>query len=317
MDDNLKNNATKKLGSGLSVLIGERNKSNATYGSKNNERIEDIALNNIIPGIYQPRKSFNQEELQDLANSIKENGLMQPIILRKAENDQMFEIIAGERRFRACKMLGLNSIAAIVKKINNHQALELAIIENVQRSDLSLIEEAAGYRQLIDEFSYTQEELSKKIGKSRSHITNILRLLSLPEIAKELLNKKAISMGHARAILTSKNQEELVKKIIDNSMTVREVENEVRNEKIITQHKKLSTQSDNENSYNLALLQTEKQIKFISNQYLSELSQQLSILTDCNIKINYNNSSHKGKIELLFEDISQIQNLIYKLRNHS
>jgi len=227
----------KKLGRGLSALLGESKKTenqeigNYIYSAKQ-DVVELISLNKITAGIYQPRRIFDHKELQELANSIKEHGLIQPITLRKSDDDGHYEVVAGERRFRAMKMLGLSTIPSIVRKINNHQALEMAIIENVQRSDLSLIEEAIGYQQLMDEFSYTQEEVAAKTGKSRTHIANILRLLTLPKSVKDMLDKKDLSMGHARAIVNAKDPEKLARQIIENSLTVRDVEEMLREEKI-------------------------------------------------------------------------------------
>ena len=319
-------NSGKRLGSGLSTLLGDknRNKSNLNH---NIDSIDLIDIDKLIPGIYQPRKNFNQEELEELAKSIVENGLMQPIIARTAENSNYFEIIAGERRFRACKIAGLTQIPTIVKKINNHQALELAIVENIQRSDLSLIEEANGYKQLIEEFSYTQEQIANKVGKSRSHIANIIRLLALPSSACEFLEKKLISMGHARAVLSAENPEEMIKKIIANSMTVREVEDEVRNQKIIkpikNSEKRGEIENQNQNasknaSGNLvAFIRNEKSIKFISSEHIKQLSNQLAEKINCKVQINYNSLKNRGKLMIDFEDISTLQDLINKLQENN
>jgi ParB family chromosome partitioning protein len=314
MEDNL-NNKNRRLGAGLSTLLGGNGKkSYNNQQGENLDQIENIAISAIISGIYQPRKNFDQQELEELSNSIRENGLMQPITIRKAEDGKHFEIIAGERRYRACKILGMDFIPAIVKKINNHQALELAIIENIQRSDLSLIEEANGYQQLIQEFSYTQEQISKKLGKSRSHVANILRLLSLPQMAVELLDKKIISMGHARAILTASNQDELLRKIVDDTMTVREVEEEVRNQKIIKENniKKINDEANVSN--NIAMFCNEKSIKFISNQYLEDLSQEIIKFSGLSTKIVYNNNNHKGKVEIKFDNIENLKDFVMKLK---
>ena len=315
-------NTTKRLGSGLSTLLGDKkNKNNNNGGIEN---IDLIDIDKLIPGIYQPRKNFNQEELEELAKSIVENGLMQPIIVRTAEDNHYFEIIAGERRFRACKIAGLTQIPTIVKKINNHQALELAIVENIQRSDLSLIEEANGYKQLIEEFSYTQEQIANKVGKSRSHIANIIRLLALPKSACEFLEKKLISMGHARAVLSANNPEEMIKKIIANSMTVREVEDEIRNQKITKPNQDLSTSEEylNQNNKNasgnlVAFIRNEKSIKFISPEHIKQLASQLSDKINCKVQINYNSLKNRGKLMIDFEDIGTLQNLINKLQENN
>ena len=170
----------KKLGRGLSALLGESKVKSPLFNPENQDAVEKINLKKIRAGVYQPRHNFEETELQDLANSIKEHGVIQPIILRKTDED-FYEIIAGERRFRAAKIANLTEIPAIVRKFSDNDALEIAIIENVQRSDLSPTEEARGYQRLIKEFSYTQEIVAKKVGKSRAHIANLLRLLTLPE----------------------------------------------------------------------------------------------------------------------------------------
>jgi len=300
------NISDKKLGRGLSALFGESKiqKDLPTPNANNNEAnsVQLIPINKIIAGVYQPRIHFNQSELEELADSIKENGLIQPIILRKADEDDQYEIIAGERRFRACKIAELSEIPAIVKKINNHEALELAIVENIQRSDLSLIEEANGYKQLIEEFSYTQEQIAKKVGKSRSHITNLLRLLTLPQNIHDLLNQNLISMGHARAIINSENPEKLAKKIIENSLTVRDAEDLVRDEKM-------------ENRNIPVLVRTESKIKFVNNEYLSGLEGKISEILGMEAKISYNSLKNSGKITINFDEFEKIQYFIDKLKS--
>ncbi len=295
----------KKLGKGLSALLGESKSKKIDLPQQTAdfmEAVKLIPLNKITAGVYQPRKIFNQTELEELADSIKENGLIQPIILRKANDDDSYEIIAGERRFRATEIAGFSSIPAIVKKINNHEALELAIIENIQRSDLSLIEEAEGYKKLIEEFSYTQDQIAKRVGKSRSHITNLLRLLSLPQMARDHLDQKLISMGHARAIINSNDPEALVQKIIRDSLSVRNVEDLVRDEKI-------------EKAQNLAVLvKTASKIKLVNSEYLIKLENNLSQALGMESKISYNSFKNSGKISIRFSQLENIQGLIEKLQ---
>jgi len=299
----MKEPAQQKLGRGLSALLGDsktKRDGQLPPRQENQGSVESIELTKIIAGVYQPRQNFNQEELEELANSIKESGLIQPIILRKGDEDS-YEIIAGERRFRASKIAGLTSIPAIIKKINNHEALELAIVENVQRSDLSLIEEANGYKQLIEEFSYTQDQIAKRLGKSRSHITNLLRLLTLPQNVRDLLDQKLISMGHARAIINSNNPEKLAQKVIDEQLTVRDIENLVRDEKI-------------EKIQNIPLMvRTESKIKFIHSAHLSALEEQLSIALGLEAKISYNSFRTSGKMIIKFNEFEKVQELIEKL----
>lgn len=287
----------KKLGRGLSALLGESKIKSPLFSFENQDAVEKISLKKIRAGIYQPRQNFEETELQDLADSIKEHGVIQPIILRKTDED-FYEIIAGERRFRASKIANLTEIPAIVRKFSDNDALEIAIIENVQRSDLSPTEEARGYQRLIKEFSYTQEIVAKKVGKSRAHIANLLRLLTLPEKVREYLDSKQISMGHARAIINSINPEELAKKIIAKGLNVRDAEEIVRDEKI---EKAKRTP---------VLIRTESRIKFINSEHLVALENQISELCGMECKISYNGFKGVGKIIMKFDEIEKISQLI-------
>lgn len=298
----------RKLGRGLSALLGESKSSNSSRsimsvkieGGDDNS-ISQISVSKIIAGIYQPRKNFRTEELNELADSIKENGLIQPIIVRKSDGNGHYEIIAGERRFRAVKILGLATIPAIVKKINNHEALELAIIENVQRTDLSIIEEAAGYKQLMEDFSYTQDQVAKKTGKSRSHIANLLRLLQLPESVKLMLDAKSLSLGHAKAIANSNNPEGLARKIVEDSLTVRDVEDMVRSEKI----EKLKSSP--------VIARQESKVKFINSTEMTDIENRFSECLDLSTKISFNQFRNSGKLSISFDDIAKIYSLLEKL----
>ena len=287
----------KKLGRGLSALLGESKVKSPLFNPENQDAVEKINLKKIRAGVYQPRQNFEETELQDLADSIKEHGVIQPIILRKTDED-FYEIIAGERRFRAAKIANLTEIPAIIRKFSDNDALEIAIIENVQRSDLSPTEEARGYQRLMKEFSYTQEIVAKKVGKSRAHIANLLRLLTLPEKVREYLDSKQISMGHARAIINSINPEELAKKIIAKGLNVRDAEEIVRDEKI---EKAKRTP---------VLIRTESRIKFINSEHLVALENQISELCGMECKISYNGFKGVGKIIMKFDEIEKISQLI-------
>ena len=287
----------KKLGRGLSALLGESKVKSPLFNPENQDAVEKINLKKIRAGVYQPRHNFEETELQDLANSIKEHGVIQPIILRKTDED-FYEIIAGERRFRAAKIANLTEIPAIVRKFSDNDALEIAIIENVQRSDLSPTEEARSYQRLMKEFTYTQEIVAKKVGKSRAHIANLLRLLTLPEKVREYLDSKQISMGHARAIINSINPEELAKRIIAKGLNVRDAEEIVRDEKI---EKAKRTP---------VLIRTESRIKFINSEHLVALENQISELCGMDCKISYNGFKGVGKIMMKFDEIEKIQKLI-------
>jgi ParB family chromosome partitioning protein len=287
----------KKLGRGLSALLGESKVRSPLFNPENQDSVEKISLKKIRAGAYQPRQHFEETELQDLADSITEHGVIQPIILRKTDDD-FYEIIAGERRFRASKIANLTEIPAIVRKFSDNDALEIAIIENVQRSDLSPTEEARGYQRLMKEFTYTQEIIAKKVGKSRAHIANLLRLLTLPEKVREYLDSKQISMGHARAIINSINPEELAKRIIAKGLNVRDAEEIVRDERI---EKAKRTP---------VLIRTESRIKFINSEHLVALENQISELCGMECKISYNGFKGVGKIMMKFDEIDKIQQLI-------
>jgi len=214
-----------RLGRGLAALIGEMDQPSTAkepvISSDNTVAIEHVRAN---PN--NPRQVFADEELRDLANSIREHGIVQPILVRPVINSgpYLFEIIAGERRWRAAQLAELHSIPVIVREVADKQALEIAIIENVQRADLNPIEEAAGYQQLIDEHHYSQVDLAQVIGKSRSHVANTLRLLKLPSSVCAMVSDGTISAGHARALITAPNPEELAKLIAKDGLSVRQIE---------------------------------------------------------------------------------------------
>ena len=224
-------NKNKALGRGLSSLMGEA----AMAVPVSAPAGEVVAINGDMSGAvrlpvaqlqagkYQPRRHFDEEALTELSDSIEKHGVMQPIVVRLVGKNA-YEIIAGERRFRAAKLAQLKEVPVIIREVNDTEALELALIENIQRADLNPLEEAAGYQRLMDEFGYTQEKLAPVVGKSRSHIANLLRLLKLPEKIKARIDSGALTMGHARALLMAKDPEELAQQIIDLGLSVRQAE---------------------------------------------------------------------------------------------
>ena len=224
------NTSKKGLGRGLSSLMGE---------DANNETISQtsysdtkIPLSKLKPSSIQPRRIFDKNSINELADSIKSKGLVQPILVRPSKNNlDEFEIIAGERRWRAAQIAQLHELPAIVKNLDDAEALEMAIIENVQRADLSPIEEAAGYKKLMEQYNHTQEALAPIVGKSRSHIANIIRLLNLPVSIQDMITEGIISSGHARAIMNSAFPEQLAKKIVDENLSVRQAERLAKNSK--------------------------------------------------------------------------------------
>jgi ParB family chromosome partitioning protein len=214
------NKIKKGLGRGLSSLIGE---------TKVETLKNQLSISDLIPNKYQPRKIFDEDNLNDLTNSIKERGILQPIIVRKSNDDKSkFEIIAGERRWLAAQKAGLHTVPVVITEADDLKSLEFAIVENVQRHDLNPLEEAQGYKRLIDEFNYDQEKVSKFIGKSRSHITNSLRLLTLPLEVIKLIETQKLTAGHAKILVGLENSSFVANKIIEKKLSVRQAESFVK-----------------------------------------------------------------------------------------
>ena len=210
----------KGLGRGLSSLIGEK---------KVESQKNQLSISDLVPNKYQPRKIFDENNLEDLTNSIRERGMIQPIIVRKSNDDDFkFEIIAGERRWLAAQRAGLQNVPIVVTEVDDLKSLEFAIVENVQRHDLNPLEEAQGYKRLIDEFSYDQEKVSKFIGKSRSHITNSLRLLNLPDDVIKLIETQKLTAGHAKILVGLGNASFVASKILEKKLSVRQAESFVK-----------------------------------------------------------------------------------------
>lgn len=215
------------LGKGLSAILGEieeeTSQVSALIEKKDVSGITFLPLESLQPGKFQPRRVFTKDILDDLVASIKTKGVLQPLLVRQIGNNR-YEIIAGERRWRASKEAGLTQVPVIIKDFNDEETLEVSLIENLQRQDLNPLEEAQGYQRLMDEFKRTQEELARVVGKSRSYVANMLRLLELPDEVKKYLDKGDITTGHARALLNAKNPEKLVKKVVEQGLSVRQTE---------------------------------------------------------------------------------------------
>ena len=268
----------KGLGRGLSSLIGE-----TKVESKKNQ----IAVSDLVPNKYQPRKVFDKNNLEELTNSIKERGMIQPIIARKSNDDKTkFEIIAGERRWLAAQRAGIHDVPVVITEADDLKALEFAIVENVQRHDLNPLEEAQGYKKLIDEFSYDQEKVSKFIGKSRSYITNSLRLLTLPDDVIKLIETQKITTGHAKILVGLNNSSFVAGKIIEKKLSVRQTESFV---KFFKNKKQISTSSKD------------------SNIIALELSVSNKIGLNINIQ---NNKRNKGKISFEYKSLEQLNKII-------
>ena len=216
----------KGLGRGLSALMGEPVPAPAAAPAvgAGPRATRELPIEQLHPGKFQPRKRFDEAELDALAGSIREVGVVQPIVVRKRGPGEDYEIVAGERRWRAAQRAALHAVPVVVKEITDTQAMEFALVENLQRQDLNPLEEAQGYRRMVDEFGHTQEQVAKVVGKSRSHVANTLRLLGLPEGVRLLVEDGRLSAGHARALLTAAEPEKLAKKIVDKGLNVRQAE---------------------------------------------------------------------------------------------
>ena len=271
------NKIKKGLGRGLSSLIGE------TKIEKNTNK---LSIGDLYPNKFQPRKIFDEDSLNDLEKSIKERGIIQPIIVRKSDQNSKYEIIAGERRWLAAQKAGLHEVPVVVTEADDLKSLEFAIVENVQRNDLNPLEEAQGYQRLINDFSYDQEKVSKFIGKSRSYITNCLRILTLPSDVLSLIETKKLSTGHAKILVGLENASFVAQKIIEKKLSVRQSENFV---KIFKKKKSSYVRSTDPNIQNLE--------KSISDKI------------GLNVSIK-NNKKNKGTITFVYHDIDQLNKII-------
>jgi len=268
----------KGLGRGLSSLIGE---------TKVETQKNQVSIGDLVPNKYQPRKIFDEASLDDLTNSIKERGMIQPIIVRNSNNDRSkFEIIAGERRWLAAQRAGLHNVPVVITEVDDLKSLEFAIVENVQRHDLNPLEEAQGYKRLIDEFSYDQEKVSKFIGKSRSYVTNSLRILTLPDDVVKLIETQKLTAGHAKVLVGLENASFVASKIIEKKLSVRQAESFVQ----IFKNKKQKTKNTKD-----------------TNIIALELSVSNKIGLNVDIK---NNKRNKGKISFEYKDLDQLNKII-------
>lgn len=287
--------AIKGLGKGLSALISEKNvHTSAREDAHQQQGRQNLPVTALQAGQFQPRSYFDENELRELAESIRKNGIVQPIIVRLVKDNQ-YEIVAGERRWRAAKIVGMDMVPVIIMQLDDKQAMEVALVENVQRQNLMLLEEAEGYKRLVDEFGYTQEQLADVIGKSRSQITNTLRLLNLPDEIKNLLNEDKLTAGHARALLTVENASTIAEEIIKKDLNVRQTEKLV---------KKLT---DQKNGKRTVKLSNEK------DQEIIRLEQELSKKTGLDITIT--NQDEKGKVVVSYHSLMELDQILRRLEH--
>ena len=286
----------KRLGKGLSALISSNE--NEIDNERGQHQGGLISIKTISFSKFQARKKFENESLKQLAESIKKNGLIQPIIIRKDKNNKKYQLVAGERRLRACKIANLDKIPAIISNLDDRKAFESGLIENLQREDLTSIEEAEGYSRLMNEFNYTQEELASAVSKSRSHIANLLRLISLPHEVKKYILEGKLSLGHAKSLVGYEGAINLAKRIIKEGLSVRYVENlfykggEKRNQDIDSLDKK--NKDLKEKDADTAILEKELSLKL-------------------GVKLTINDRNSKGSIKIEYRNIQQRENIIKKL----
>ncbi len=272
----------KGLGRGLSSLIGD-----SDVKVSNNK----ISISSIIPNKFQPRKKFDKDSLEELTNSIRERGVIQPLIVRKSDDQtNKYELVAGERRWQASQFAGLHEVPVVIIEADNLKSLEFAIVENVQRKDLNPIEEAEGYQKLIDQFGYDQEKVSKFIGKSRSHVANCLRLLSLPNEVIVLIEENKISHGHAKILVGLENAHFLAKKIIDKKLSVRQSEMLIKSIKV-----------------------NKGKIKINKNPNIVSLENTVEDATGIKVFIR-NKKNNTGQITFDYKDLDQLNRLVMVIK---
>ena len=283
-------NKFKGLGKGLSALMGDVPQENIQTKSSS----EKIPIHFIYANPSQPRKNFNQELLKELSESIKEQGIIQPILVRKKSEDK-YEIIAGERRWRAAQLAKIHEVPVIILNIDDKKSLEFAILENIQRSDLNGIEEALGYDDLVRKFRYSQETLSKILGKSRSHIANTLRLVGLPDEIKKMISDGLLTAGHARCLVNVPDNVNLAKIIVNKNLSVRQAEFLVKKEQVFSSSKKVKTNNKDTN--------------------IKSLESDLGLLMGIKVDIK-NNKNNSGEIKFSYKNLDQLNKIISVLKGY-
>lgn len=277
---------------GVNVLISSKQKSDAHV---NEWRVEKLPIDQVISGQYQPRQHFDEQALQELADSIKAQGLVQPIIVKWLDN-QSYELIAGERRWRAAKMAGLETLPAIVREVDNKQTLAMALIENIQREDLNPLEEARSLQRLMQEFELTQQEVAEAVGRSRTAVTNLLRLLKLPELIQEWLHDDSLSMGHVRALLTLNESEQvkLAQKAIDQAWSVRQMEQAVQ------------TQQTSDSASTKKPAPVDPNIQALQNRLADKLG--------AKVMINHGTKG-SGKLEIRYSNLDELDQILQRIEH--
>lgn len=288
------NDKPTRLGRGLAALIGDM----ATVeGARVTESggVKKLPVDFIIANRANPRRSFDPEQLEDLTNSIREKGVMQPLLVRPSDDPNIFELIAGERRWRAAQKAGLHDVPVIVRDVDDKEALELAIIENVQRADLNPLEEAMGYGQLIEQFEYTQQDLAQVIGKSRSHVANTLRLLKLPEDVRSMVASGSLTAGHARTLITADDPAALAQRIVSGGLSVREAE-------ALSQQREVARK---------------KPVEPSQDRDADTVALERRLSDALGLSVSLAHSERGGKLEIRYKTLEQLDGLCVKLTGYA
>ncbi|MCP8882887.1 ParB/RepB/Spo0J family partition protein [Devosia sp. XJ19-1] len=280
-----------RLGRGLAALIGDMAAMEGARVTESGSGSKKLPVDFIIANRANPRRSFDAEQLEELTNSIREKGVMSPLLVRPTDDPNIFELIAGERRWRAAQKAGLHDVPVIVREVDDKEALELAIIENVQRADLNPLEEAMGYGQLIEQFDYTQQDLAQVIGKSRSHVANTLRLLRLPEDVRGMVASGTLTAGHARTLITVEDPAALARQIVDKGLSVREAE-------------ALSQQRD---------LPRRKPVVDVEQRDADTLALERRLADALGLSVALNHSERGGKLEIRYKTLEQLDDICLRL----
>ncbi len=282
------------LGRGLDALLGP----DPDVIPQENSQIRNVSVFEVCPGKYQPREHFDQEPFETLVESIREKGVIQPILIRPIHNGMAnYEIVAGERRWRAAKQAGLQEVPALIRQLNDREALEVALIENIQRHDLNILEEAQGYKRLMEEFDYTQEDLAKSLSKSRSHIANTLRLLNLPESLRDYIRQGKMTAGHARALLGAKNPEIVGEKVISQGLNVRQTE------RLIQKQNNPTNKKEQRPSAFMARAYSEDDKSMLENHLKSVF----------NLAVALELKNEGGRLSVYFNTLEELDHLVAKL----
>jgi ParB family chromosome partitioning protein len=280
-----------RLGRGLAALIGDMAALEGARVTESASGSKKLPVDFIIANRANPRRTFDAEQLEELTNSIREKGVMSPLLVRPTDDPNIFELIAGERRWRAAQKAGLHDVPVIVREVDDKEALELAIIENVQRADLNPLEEAMGYGQLIEQFDYTQQDLAQVIGKSRSHVANTLRLLRLPEDVRGMVASGTLTAGHARTLITVEDPAALARQIVDKGLSVREAE-------------ALSQQRD---------LPRRKPVVDVEQRDADTLALERRLADALGLSVALNHSERGGKLEIRYKTLEQLDDICLRL----